>query len=370
MHSFRLVLIIATFLLIMVAPATALPTQEDLQQKVDDARKEAGLVALGAVVANSEGEILGLAVSGERRKGSADPALPEDAWHIGSNTKMLTALLYGRLVEQGEAEWGATLPELLPDLVDGMDPAWTNITIEHLLAHRSGLRANPGTLWFMMARSSKEDAKSQRTSLAEGFLAEPPSGTPGKFEYSNLGYMIVGAVLDRIAMRLGEQDYESLLLTRLVPDREGWGFGPPPEGIEGHAEGFFGLKPRGKGLGADNPPALAPAGTLHVPLAAHARFLSDFLAKDDTEAKLLRPFPDTSSDYALGWIVDTVPDFGTVYAHNGSNTMWTSSVRVFPDDGLVVIVNSNSYSKDAAAAIVALNFQLARLYAEESPPEQ
>jgi D-alanyl-D-alanine carboxypeptidase len=129
MHSFRLVLIVATFLLIMVAPATALPTQEDLQQKVDDARKEAGLVALGAVVANSEGEILGLAVSGERRKGSADPALPEDAWHIGSNTKMLTALLYGRLVEQGEAEWGATLPQLLPNLARReTDPAW----LEHL----------------------------------------------------------------------------------------------------------------------------------------------------------------------------------------------------------------------------------------------
>ena len=329
MHSFRLVITFATFLVFMVLQATALPTQEDLQQKVDDARREAGLVALGAVVANSDGEILGLAVSGERRKASNDPVLPEDAWHIGSNTKMLTALLYGRLVEQGEAKWGATLPELLPDLADGMDPAWTDITIEHLLSHRSGLAANPGTLWFVTARFSEEDTKTQRTSLAEGFLAEPPSGTPGEFEYSNLGYMIAGAALDRIAMRLGEDDYETLFLKRLVPDEESWGFGPPPKGIEGHAEGFFGLKARGKGPGADNPPALAPAGTLHVPLAAHARFVSDFLAKDDTEAKLLTPFPDVSSDYALGWIVDTVAGFGAVYAHNGSNTMWTSSVRVF-----------------------------------------
>jgi len=370
MPRFRFALPAVLAFLLVALPALAVPTQAELQQKVEDARKGAGLVALGAVVANADGEILGLAVAGERRKGNRDAVQPEDSWHLGSNTKMLTALLYGRMVEAGEAEWGATLPELFPDLADRMDPAWAGVTIEHLLSHRSGLAPNPGPLWLLTARGSKADMKTQRTRLAEGFLSKPPGGTTGEYVYSNLGYMIAGAALDRIATRLGEEDYEALFLSRLVPAGEGWGFGPPQDGIEGHAKGWFGIKAQGKGLEADNPPALAPAGTLHAPLAAHARFLAGFLTPDATQAKLLTPFPDETSDYALGWAVDAVPSFGKVYAHNGSNTIWLSTVRLYPELGLVVIVNTNSYSDKAVKAVVALSLQLTQMYAEKSPPEQ
>ena len=59
-----------------------------------------------------------------------------------------------------------------------------------------------------------------------------------------------------------------------------------------------------------------------------------------------------------------------VYAHNGSNTIWFSTVRLYPELGLVVIVNTNSYSDKAVKAGVALSVQLTELYAEKSPPEQ
>ena len=37
----------------------------------------------------------------------------EDKWHLGSNTKAMTAALFGRLVDQGRARWGARVVDLL-----------------------------------------------------------------------------------------------------------------------------------------------------------------------------------------------------------------------------------------------------------------
>ncbi|HCX11076.1 MAG TPA: hypothetical protein DHU81_12225, partial [Hyphomonas sp.] len=47
-------------------------------------------MALGAVIANADGDILGLAVDGARVQGKRGAVQQGDAWHIGSNTKMLT----------------------------------------------------------------------------------------------------------------------------------------------------------------------------------------------------------------------------------------------------------------------------------------
>ena len=353
--------ILCVMLAAMVLPSGAGPLEADrLQQRLETVREKTGLVALGAVVADADGNILGLAVAGERVKGSGDAVQPGDAWHIGSNTKMLTALLYGRLVEQGKASWGATLPELLPDLTDEMDPAWNDVTIEHLLSHRSGLAANPGMMWFLTSRASSDPVATQRTKLAKGFLAKPPDGEIGTFTYSNLGYTIAGAAIDRIAAQQGYENYEALFLSTLVPEGESWGFGPPKEGLEGHTKNLFGrLKGQGKGLNADNPAALAPAGTLHVPLAAHARFLSQFLRPDAIYGKLMTPYPDSASDYALGWGIGHHDTLGQYYRHAGSNTIWLSHVTLLPERGLVIIVNTNQYSEQAGAAMHELAVELA-----------
>ncbi len=363
--------ILAAFVLWGAAfPAGAAPmSNAALQAKLEAVQSEVGLVALGAVVADADGTILASAVTGERRRGSGEATQISDAWHIGSNTKMLTALLYARLVEAGEAKWGATLPDLFPDLAAEMDPAWRAVTIEHLLSHRSGLAANPGAGWFISSRFDTASMTTQRTKLAKAFLSRPPPGEVGAFQYSNLGFMIAGAALDRIAADQGKRGYEALFLAQLAPKGEGWGFGPPPRGIEGHATGLFGgLKAQGKGEGADNPPALAPAGTLHIPLKSHARFLSQFLKPDAALQKLLAPYPDEASDYALGWGVVTLEPLGRVYTHNGSNTMWMSTVMLVPEAGLVVIVNTNSFSDAAAKATTSLAEELALQYAK-SPPE-
>ena len=132
--------------------------QKDLIEQVSAAKAEHDLIALGAVIASSEG-LLALSVDGLRARDETDPVQPEDKWHLGSNTKALTALLYCQLVERGLANWSATLPELFPDLAKEMDPAWTETTIEDLFAHRTGLK-QMGGFWLNARRNDEQSYSS------------------------------------------------------------------------------------------------------------------------------------------------------------------------------------------------------------------
>ena len=345
-----------------------------LQRDVDLAREKAGLVALGAVVATADKGIVAVAVSGERAKGGKNPVQDSDAWHIGSNTKMLTALLYARLVEQGHARWGAAVPELFPGLSGKIHANWQEVTIEDLLSHRSGAAPNASVTWMISARFDHKPLDVQRANLAETILASKPAGKHGEFTYSNLGYILAGAAIEDLAKRtpdLKGKTYELLLRELVVAQgpagaAAGFGFGPPKTGIEGHAKGLLGrtMKPQGRTNDADNPAALGPAGTVHYSLRGHALLLLSFL--DGPRAlplsirkKLLTPYPNANSDYALGWGVAVKNTaHGVSYGHSGSNTVWLSQVTMVPELGLVVIVNTNQMDLKAETTVSELSKRL------------
>jgi CubicO group peptidase (beta-lactamase class C family) len=362
-------------LILLVSPAFPEPPKLDLQAQVERVRTDYGLVAMGAVVATSEAGVVALAVSGERAKGRADPVQPSDAWHIGSNTKMLTALLYARLVEAGHADWGATLPELFPALAAEMDAGWRKVTIEDLLSHRSGAAPNASLAWMLGSKASKQSLPVQRANLARTVLTAPPAGKPGEFTYSNLGYILAGGAIERLAAGTPSPEaksYELLMREYVIAKAPagaglGFGFGPPRSGIEGHAPGLFGfgVTAQGRGAGADNPAALGPAGTAHHSLRGHALMLLSFLEgpralPEAIRKKLLTHYPDQASDYGLGWANSMHDEAGRIYMHAGSNTVWLSQVVLAPDHGAVIIVNTNQHNPKAEKAVRELTEFLLR----------
>ncbi|MEM7329760.1 MAG: serine hydrolase domain-containing protein [Pseudomonadota bacterium] len=352
------------------SPQTNIPDAveaDGFAAKVVATRAEYGLIALGAVVASRDG-ILDLAVDGVRSASARDPVEIGDQWHLGSNTKALTALLYGKLVDRGDAKWGASLPTLFPDFADRMDPAWAEITIEDLFAHRSGMK-QLRNLWLMAQRSDERPITEQRYALAQETLLSPPQKDPSEFDYNNLNYIVAGAAIETI---LKQQDdlpnsweaaMQSLLFDALDDPalRDDFGYGPPATGIEGHSA-VLGMFPSavGRGLSADNPPVLGPAGTLHATLAAHATLALEFL-KDDSaivpaelRQVLFAPFPDAESGYAMGWGVHDHSELGRLYQHSGSNTAWYSMIVIAPELDRVVIVNTNVFNAGAQRAANAL----------------
>jgi len=93
-----------------------------------------------AIVTTKELQTIG--VVGVRKSGTDIPVTLEDKWHLISNTKAMTAMLIGALVEQSKLKWETTLEEVFPDIATSLQPELRKVTPLHLLSHQAGLIAN------------------------------------------------------------------------------------------------------------------------------------------------------------------------------------------------------------------------------------
>ena len=96
------------------------------------------LPALAAAVVQ-DGKIIASGAVGTRRAGAAIPVTINDRFHIGSDTKAMTALLAAMLVEENKLRWDSTVAEVFPELSATMNPGLRGVTLEQLLSHTSGI---------------------------------------------------------------------------------------------------------------------------------------------------------------------------------------------------------------------------------------
>lgn len=332
---------------VSIAPAAAArQTRDETDARLQALRDEAAIPALGGAVVTSDG-LVWQGVTGVRRRGGTVSVTVDDRWHLGSNTKAMTAALYARLVEQGLAGWDAPLPRLFPDLP--VDPAWNDVTINQLFGHRAGVRDSAVIPVWMMTAWGGADVRDLRTRLAETVLTRPPAGPTGAFSYSNAGYILAGAAIERLTGRAWEEVMRQQVFEPLGMASAGFGapLGDNPWGHQG-----TNLVPKDPTvLGADNPPALGPAGTVHASMADYARFLRVFLTQGggwltpDSLAVLTRPLAGEGAPYAAGWGIGSNAPWGggaLILAHDGSNTLWYARARVAPARNAAAICVANA----------------------------
>lgn len=307
-----------------------------------------------------------LAFAGQRIAGRDSPIERDDLWHLGSNTKAMTATLAARLVEQGVIDWDTTLGAALADLDLQIHGDLAPVTLAELLTHRGGVIANPGlmTALRLAGADADRDVRQDRVTYARASLSVP-GGPRGEFLYSNAGYVLAGLIMETAA----GLDYEGLMQREVFDplglDSAGWG----PPGVvgaadqpRGHGTGFFGgLAAREPGGRADNPPAGNPAGRAHMALEDLIDFLevhrdapTQYLSAQSWDR--LHTAPEGVS-YAMGWGVRAD---GTL-SHAGSNTMWFAVMRIEPETGCVAAGAINEARDPAADALSQLVRDLSRL---------
>ena len=93
--------------------------QVNLDPILEPIRTATGIPALAAAVIRHNA-VLGLGSVGVRRlNDSATEVSGGDKWHLGSDTKAMTAVVAARLVAERVIRWDETLPQLLPNI-----PPW------------------------------------------------------------------------------------------------------------------------------------------------------------------------------------------------------------------------------------------------------
>lgn len=308
-----------------------------------------------AALIQMDGKVAAEAVVGSRALGHPQPATVNDRWHIGSDTKAFTATLIGTLVDRQVVSLDDTLETSLPALANTMHPAYRRITIRQLLSHTAGLPPLTNTeTEFPTAQTvvrSVRGVSAQRMALARYFLSKPPASAAGTFRYSNLGYIIAGAIAES---RTGES-WEDLMSERVfIPlGIRDAGFGPPGHSGRydqplGHGE-ISGREPLDPAdPGSDGPAWLGPAGSVNISLKDWAMFAQDQLdgaighgklLKQSTYKALQTPVAD---HYALGWGASLNSD-GTpkVLTHEGSNGFWVAAICIYPKQGTIILMTTN-----------------------------
>jgi CubicO group peptidase (beta-lactamase class C family) len=196
-------------------------------QLVEFLRKHPAPHAVAATCAN--GELLEVASSGAAEFGALiDPA--GTPFRIASMTKCFAAAAALKLRDAGRLQLDRGVAEYVPEL--RLDERWKRVTLRRLLRMRSGLPAADDP-WA--DRKLSEPASFLNADLFAGavFSNDPDE----EYQYSNLGYMLVGRVISNVA-GVSALDYiERELLRPLGMSDTSWNYaagdGDAPRGVGG-----------------------------------------------------------------------------------------------------------------------------------------
>jgi CubicO group peptidase (beta-lactamase class C family) len=296
----------------------------------------------GAVLIAKDGAVILRKAYGFADRERKQPYATDMVSCIGSVTKQFTAAAILKLEMEGRLSVSDPVAKYLP----GVPPDKAAITIHQLLTHTAGFAGDLG---------GSDEEPIERDALVAKVLAAPLASKPGeRFEYSNEGYSLAAAIVERVS-GTGYETYlrEHVLLPAGLKDTgylaPQWPLSRLPIGYT--AEG----KPWGRvyknGWLADGPGwYLRGNGGIHSSLDDLYRWHLALAGTTVLSADAVKKFqtghvPSMGGEqYAYGWGVQTTRRGTKVITHNGGNGFFFTDFRRYVDEGVVIIAMTNQPS--------------------------
>ncbi|MEH3119839.1 MAG: serine hydrolase [Methylorubrum populi] len=290
---------------------------------------------------------------------------PQTHFRIGSLTKAFTAAAVLTLAEAGRLGLDDSVRRWVPSVPE----AWEGVSLRHLLQHRSGIINFTALPNYYDQIARVDHTPGQIVALAEGEALLFPPGT--RFEYSNTNYVLLGMAIEAASGLPYPQYLREKILAPLGLKETG--YDDLTVVLPRRAAGYR----RGRAQWRNAVPMAASSA-----YAAGALYstVDDLLAWDNalagtrllSEASRAAMFDDRGTGYGLGWFVAHAfgkpgePGSGhRVLGHAGSIPGFLSINDVYPDDGLTVIVLSNT--ETAPAQKIARDLAALHLGRYEAP---
>ncbi|MCE0523057.1 MAG: beta-lactamase family protein [Methylacidiphilales bacterium] len=346
-------------------PVSAHPS---LASVLEPIRLKYKLPSLAATIFTTDG-IVEMAAVGVRKAGTEVPVTTSDLWHLGSDTKMMTATLAGTFVAANKLAWDTRVISFFPEIADRIPDQMRDITLAQVLSHQAGLRENLD--W--RALSTTGSVTEQRRLAAEMALIAP-AYLPGAYHYANTDYVVVGAILEKISGQRWEDLIREKIFEPLKMDSVGFGgLGTLGQIDQPWPHFESGTPVPLNGPAIDNPEIMGPAGTVHCTMNDWAKFLIDqlrggagmtALLPDDIYLAMQSPVHNLG--YGYGWSVTGRPwAGGKALWHNGSNRLnysvcWLAPAKKF---GILICTNEGGDNAEKACADDAANILIKRYLA-------
>lgn len=271
---------------------------------------------------------------------------PQTVFEIGSITKQFTAAGIMLLVQDGKL----SLDDKISQHLKGTPEIWKNITVRHLLTHTSGIPNYTVLDGFELTRHlTQEQFVKKIGAVALDFQ-------PGNdWSYCNSGFNLLGFIIENVS----GTNYWTYMHDRI--------FGPlgmtsttrrdPPALVPWRAGGYE-TNSQGAYINRDyDLTDLFGAGAIVSTVDDMAKWNTSWDAQKlltaASEKQIWTPVRLNNGktyDYGFGWFLSPLQGHRNI-GHGGSTSGFSSSIERFPDDGLAVIVLTNSNEEGVATRI-------------------
>lgn len=273
------------------------------------------------------------------------PIRSEDKFIIASITKTFTATLVLQLVEMGKFELDGRLIDYLP-------PDWAavlsqvkygkDITVEHVLCHRSGI-------YNVLARETFIELvipdPSRRWASLEIIKMIPEMGEPDfkpgeSFKYSNINYLLLAGLIEHVAGKPYIKSLQDNILSRIELENTFHSEGPFGSNRADVAHGYQNID--GKiydGQEFDSSWAIAAGAMISTTddLINYMKALTSgrLFKYKKTFNRMIHGMGEKGI-YGLGIEAVEESPFGPYYGHRGTFANSSSVIRYFPEHGITI----------------------------------
>lgn len=322
-------------------------------------------LAYAVVSANSTLEI---AFLGHHAVNLNDSASITDRFHIGSNTKALTAFVIAKYVERRKLNWNTKFFSLFPEWKKESDPAYWQITLQQLLSHRAGIRPFTEDEEGVKIPAFKGTKQQKRKAFGKFVLTLKPAAIDSnlKYTYSNAGYTLATLMLEKVTGK----SWESLMIQTFNKDLHlhigiGWPENQKHKDTWGHMEenGKLTPVPSTTDYHLDY---TEPAGDINITLPDYIKFIQLNIKGLKGENNYLKAgtyqfLHRGVTNYAMGWanIIEKDGDFS---AHSGTAGTYFSITSINRKKYIGYIIFANAATEKTTNGIRLLMRRLKASY--------
>ncbi|MBS77512.1 serine hydrolase [Variovorax sp.] len=309
-----------------------------------------------ALAVVQDGQVVLTRAYGQRDLESGLPVTAATRFLICSITKSFTATALALLHHEGRLDWTRPVRDYLPEFRLHDPVATERVTVRDLLTHHSGLPAHD---WMYLPGD-----RSPARMMADMRHLEPNLDIRTAHQYSNLGYNVLGLLIERV----GDTTYEAFIRARLG-DRLGMTLGFTLDELEASPEP---ARPYMVREDVQRPAPRLPfrpvaAGGISTSVAELARWMRLHLGRGEIDGERLLPAalvdllhaphvhcPNSAggefgeAHYGFGFRCHSYRGDRLVF-HGGGLPGWGALMTLVPDAGIGIAVLTNRSPNEGVA---------------------
>ena len=324
----------------------------EIYQQIIDKYIAKGVLGTSVYLRDNDGTFLGTGGMADIASGIEIQSCNQ--FIIGSITKPITATLTFSLIEDGLLSLEDKMTQHLEKSITDRLPNGDEIQIKHLLKHTAGLPDHYDFPYYFDNLNQERNILRQEDYLKYTYDKDPVGPVGGQFAYSNVGYVLMGMILEAASGKTMPQLYDEKIFNplNLTSGHYGAGENSIPPGL---VKGYLDLNGNGQMVESEffyeEELNTADGGICMNPQDL-GRFFEEWVKGNvinPTSVEEMQNwyiYPDNEpgdDDVAYGYGIGKYDTkYGNAVGHDGGVGGFSTIAQIFPDENRTLVIFFNS----------------------------